>query len=128
MKFSDCDDYVKYRTIPNYLYAKIALEQCGKCGCGCGRDLEFAQRKIRIEHLVQRAFGGRNEESNIALWCVKPCALAKDRRDAQNRRKVRSIRKSTKKSQKPKQKIVSRTKIESRGFGNSYKPNIKEID
>ena len=128
MKFSEHPDYVKYRTIPNYLYAKIALEQCGKCGCGCGRDLEFEQRKIRIEHIMQRAFGGKHEESNIALWCVKPCALAKDKRDARDRAKVRSLRKSTKKSQKPKKKIQGRTKIQSRGFGDSYKPNIKEID
>ena len=122
MRFSDCDDYVKYRTIPNYLYAKIALEQCGKCGCGCGRDLEFEQRKIRIEHLVQRAFGGKHKESNIALWCVKPCALAKDKRDARARAKVRSLTSATAKSKKPKKKI------QSRGFGDSsYKPNIKEI-
>lgn len=123
MKFSEHPDYTKYRTIPNYLYAKIALEQCGKCGCGCGRDLEFSQRKIRIEHLVQRAFGGAHEESNIALWCVNPCSLAKDKRDARSRAKVRSLTKSTKKSQRPKKKI------QSRGFGDSsYKPNIKEID
>ena len=128
MRFSDCDDYVKYRTIPNYLYAKIALEQCGKCGCGCGRDLEFEQRKIRIEHLTQRAFGGKHEEANIALWCVKPCALAKDRRDARNRAKIRSLTSATKKSQRPKQKIQGKAKIQSRGFGDSYKPNIKEID
>ena len=128
MRFSDCDDYVKYKLIPNYLYAKIALEQCGKCGCGCGRDLEFKQRKIRIEHLAQRAFGGKHEEANIALWCVNPCALAKDKRDAQNRRKVRSLTNSTKKSQKIKKKIQGRTKIQSRGFGDSFKPNIKEID
>lgn len=128
MKFSEHPDYVKYRTIPNYLYAKIALEQCGKCGCGCGRDLEFEQRKIRIEHIMQRAFGGKHEEGNIALWCVKPCALAKDRRDAANRKKVRSLTKSTKKSQRPKKKIQGRTKIQSRGFNDSFKPNIKEID
>ena len=122
MKFSEHPDYVKYKLIPNYLYAKIALEQCGKCGCGCGRDLEFKQRKIRIEHLAQRAFGGKHEEANIALWCVNPCALAKDRRDARSRAKVRSLTKSTKSSVRPKKKI------QSRGFGNTYKPNIKEID
>lgn len=122
MKFSEHPDYVKYRTIPNYLYAKIALDQCGKCGCGCGRDLEFEQRKIRIEHLHSRALGGKHEEINIALWCVKPCALAKDRRDAHARAKVRSLTKSTKKSQKPKKKI------QSRGFGDTFKTNIKEID
>jgi len=122
MKFSEHPDYVKYKLIPNYLYAKIALEQCGKCGCGCGRDLVFEQRKIRIEHLAQRAFGGKHEEANIALWCVNPCALAKDKRDASNRKKVRSLRKSTVKSQKPKKKI------QSRGFGDTFKPNIKEID
>ena len=129
MRFSDCDDYIKYKTIPNYLYAKIALEQCGKCGSGCGRDLEFSQRKIRIEHLVQRAFGGAHVENNIALWCVNPCALAKDKRDARSRAKVRSLTSATAKSKKPKQKIQGRKKIQSRGFGDSsYKPNIKEID
>lgn len=53
MKFSEHPDYVKYRTIPNYLYAKIALEQCGKCGCGCGRDLEFEQRKYALSILCK---------------------------------------------------------------------------
>ncbi len=77
---------------------------------------------------MQRAFGGKHEEGNIALWCVKPCALAKDRRDAANRKKVRSLTFATAKSKKPKKKIQGRTKIQSRGFGDSFKPNIKEID
>ena len=122
MKFSEHPDYVKYRTIPNYLYAKIAWSSVASVAVDVVEIWNLNNVKYALSTIMQRAFGGKHEEGNIALWCVKPCGLAKDRRDARDRAKVRSLTSATAKSKKPKKKI------QSRGFNDSYKPNIKEID
>ena len=108
VKLSDHPDYVKFIPLKPWEFAMLAVQQGGLCGCGCGEPLEFGPRLIRQEHLHQRATGGQHTLKNVSLWRVKPCAVAKDKRDSLDRKKLRSLTKTTKKSQRPKAKIQSR--------------------
>ena len=126
MKLSDHPDYVKFKPLTKMQFGQLLIEQDGKCAT-CKEPLVFKARHIREEHIHQRSMGGKHELRNILLTCIK-CAIVKDKADSLARKKLRSLLKTTKKSQKPKQRIQSRTKIQSRSFGNTYKPNIKEID
>jgi 5-methylcytosine-specific restriction endonuclease McrA len=126
MKLSDHPEYVRFKPLTKMQFGKLLIEQDGKCAT-CKEPLVFKARQIREEHLHQRSMGGKHDLDNISLTCIK-CAIKKDKADSLARKKLRSLLKTTKKSQKPKQKIQGKTKIQSRGFGNTYKPNIKEID
>ena len=126
MKLSDHPDYVKFKPLTKMQFGQLVAEQNGLCAT-CKELLVFKPKHIREEHLHSRALGGKHELRNISLTCIK-CAIVKDKADSLARKKLRSLLKTTKKSQKPKQKIQGRTKIQSRGFKNTYKPNIKEID
>ena len=126
MKLSDHPDYVKFKPLTKMEFGKLLIDQDGKCAT-CKEPLVFKARHIREEHIHQRSMGGKHELRNISLTCIK-CAIKKDKADSLARKKLRSLLKTTKKSQKPKQSIQGKTKIQSRGFGNTYKPNIKEID
>lgn len=126
MKLSDHPDYVKFKSLSKMQFGQLVAEQGGKCAT-CKEPLVFKAKQVREEHIHQRSMGGKHELRNIILTCIK-CAIVKDKADSLARKKLRSLLKTTKKSQKPKQKIQGRTKIESRGFNNTYKPNIKEID
>ena len=126
MRLSDHPDYVKFKPLTKMEFGKLLIDQDGKCAT-CKEPLVFKARHIREEHIHQRSMGGKHELRNISLTCIK-CAIKKDKADSLARKKLRSLLKTTKKSQKPKQSIQGKTKIQSRGFGNTYKPNIKEID
>lgn len=106
-------------------FTRLAVEQSGMCGNLCGRPLVFEPHQIRDEHLVQLAMGGTNELSNRSLWC-NACAKLKDALDAGRRAKVRSLTKSTKKSQKTKAKIPARVGgIPSRPMNQKFKSNTR---
>jgi hypothetical protein len=117
---------VKRQALTKFQFAQLVLKQEGRCGCGCGQKLVFERGQIRDEHLHQIAMGGGNELSNRSLWRLE-CTKVKDRKDAHARKKVRSLTKATKKSQRPKAKIQSRGfntpkdykhKCPKRGFGS----------
>ena len=97
----------KREKLKNYQYAQLAFEQQGLCGCQCGQPLEFAPYKLRDEHLNPLSNGGTNHISNRSLWRLE-CTKPKDAKDSKGRAKVRSLRKETKKSQKPKKKWQSK--------------------
>ncbi len=126
MKLSDHPDYVKFKPLTKMQFGQLVAEQSGLCAT-CSEPLVFKARHIREEHIHQRALLGKHELSNIALTCIK-CAIKKDKEDSLARKKLRSLLKTTKKSNKDKKQIQGRKKIQSRGFNNTYKPNIKEID
>ena len=125
MRLSDHPDYVKFKPLTKMQFGQLLIEQDGKCAT-CKELLVFKPRHIREEHLHSRALGGKHELRNIALTCIS-CAIKKDKADSLARKKLRSLLKTTKKSNKEKKQIQGRKKIQSRGF-NTYKPNIKEID
>lgn len=93
-------------------FARLAVEQEGRCGCGCGQKLDFAPKQVRDEHLAQRALGGSEDLSNRSLWRLE-CTKPKDARDAKARAKVRRLTGAN----KPKFK----KKIQSRGFQTNLK-------
>ena len=126
MKLSDHPDYVKFKPLTKMEFGKLLIDQDGKCAT-CKEPLVFKARHIREEHIHQRSMGGKHELRNISLTCIK-CAIKKDKADSLARKKLRSLLKTTKKSNKEKKQIQGRKKIQSRGFNNTYKPNIKEID
>lgn len=100
----------KRDTLSKHQFGYLSALQGGLCGCGCLAELDyFTKNAIRDEHLNPIANGGGNEIANRALF-TKPCALKKNKVDARREADVRSLLKSTKKSQRPK------TKIQSRGF------------
>ena len=126
MKLSEHPDYIKYKPLTKIQFGQLLIEQDGKCAT-CNKPLIFKPRHIREEHLHQRAMGGAHDLQNIALTCID-CAIKKDKADSLARKKLRSLLKTTKKSQRSKKVIRSKTNIQSRGFSNTYKPNIREID
>lgn len=111
------------RPLTKLEYGRLVAEQSGLCGCLCGKPLVFEKGAIRDEHLVQLAMGGTNDLSNRSLWLTS-CAKLKDVLDAGRRAKVRSLTKSTKKSQAPKAKIQSRgfNKTLTKGFDGNVRP------
>ena len=59
-------------------FAELALRQEGRCGCGCGRKLDFrTPRAITDEHILALFEGGTNDLDNRALYVTDPCAKAK---------------------------------------------------
>lgn len=114
----------KRKALTKFQFAELFLDQQGKCDV-CGSKLVLKRGLVRDEHLHQISTGGGEELSNRALRCL-PCAKAKDTVDGRVRAKIRSLNKTTKKSQQPKAKIQSRGfntpkdykhKWANRGFG-----------
>ena len=126
MRLSDHPDYVRFKPLTKMQFGQLVSEQGGLCAT-CSEPLVFKAKHIREEHIHQRSMGGKHELRNISLTCIK-CAIKKDKSDSLARKKLRSLLKTTKKSNKEKKQIQGRSKIQSRGFGNTYKPNIREID
>lgn len=60
--------------------AQLALDQCGRCGCGCGEKLDHAREGTIDEHIVALALGGSNDLANRAIW-RKPCSTVKTAMD-----------------------------------------------
>lgn len=60
--------------------AQLALDQNGRCGCGCGERLDHAREGTIDEHIVALALGGTNALSNRAIW-RKPCSAVKTAMD-----------------------------------------------
>lgn len=55
---------------------QLALDQNGRCGCGCGVKLDAIREGVIDEHVIPRALGGSDEISNRQLW-RKPCSAKK---------------------------------------------------
>jgi 5-methylcytosine-specific restriction endonuclease McrA len=55
---------------------QLALDQNGRCGCGCGIKLDATREGIIDEHVIPRALGGSDDISNRQLW-RKPCSAKK---------------------------------------------------
>lgn len=71
-------------------YLHLAVEQLGRCGCGCGVKLDAMKEGVRDEHRIPLAQGGSNALSNRELW-RQPCSAAKDKRDAANTAKCKRL-------------------------------------
>lgn len=95
---------VKRKPLTKYEFAKLAVEQEGKCAV-CGEKLKFEAYQIRDEHIVSLFGGGGNELSNRELRCV-PCTKQKNADDAARHAKIRHLRGESKAG--PKKKIPAR--------------------
>lgn len=74
-------------------FAFIALRQEGRCGCGCGRKLDFqTERAITDEHVLSLFEGGTNDLDNRELWVTDPCAKAKTAAEKPVQAKIRRRR------------------------------------
>lgn len=72
-------------------FGLLIINQDGKCGCGCGRKLDFTKPKlVTDEHLVPLFSGGSNDVENRALWLTE-CSTRKTSLEAPDRAKVRRI-------------------------------------
>lgn len=73
-------------------YAMLALRQEGRCGCGCGRKLDFVTPgAITDEHILGLFAGGSNDLDNRALYVTDPCAKAKTAGEAKGNQKLRDV-------------------------------------
>ena len=103
----------KRKPLTRLQFARLALEQEGKCAC-CGERLDFHKpRQIVDEHVQPLFSAGSNEMDNRQLWCVT-CATEKTRKEAPSRAKVRRF--EGKKTQADKRKAAGGSRIKSRGF------------
>lgn len=74
-------------------YGKLAVQQNGICGCGCGKPLDFdTDRAITDEHILPLHQGGSNDLSNRKLYISDPCAKAKTKSEAAANAKLRRRR------------------------------------
>jgi 5-methylcytosine-specific restriction endonuclease McrA len=102
-------------------FAKLALEQEGKCA-KCKERLDFVKpRQIVDEHLHPLADGGGNEMDNRALYCVT-CAKGKTVKEATPR--ARSKRYAEGRTQFDKRKAAGGSRIKSRGFDKTYRKKM----
>lgn len=111
----------KRRPLTRLQFARLALEQDGKCAC-CSERLDFlGRRKIVDEHLhpIADHLEGApdpNRMDNRALYCVD-CAKQKTRKEAPARAK--SKRYAEGRTQADKRKAAGGSRIKSRGFDKS---------
>ena len=91
--------------------AQMALDQGGKCGCGCGQKLQPG--KIITEHTIPLAIGQKRKPD--ALW-TKQCAAKKTKKDCKEIAKVNRLTGKTGNRRKK--------KIQSRGFPKNLKRKI----
>lgn len=78
----------KRKPLTKLEFARLAVEQEGRCGCGCGQKLDFKARQIWDEHLVPLFSLGSNDLENRALYRAE-CAKAKTATETTGRAKVR---------------------------------------
>lgn len=79
----------KRKPLTRLQFAKLALQQEGRCGCGCGAKLNFDKaRQIVDEHLTPLFSGGSNQLENRALYTTA-CAKEKTRAEAPENARVR---------------------------------------
>lgn len=90
--------------------AQLALDQNGRCGCGCGERLDHAREGTIDEHIIPLAMGGTNELSNRRIY-RKPCADKKTKHD------VASIARAKRLAGETCQGEPAR-KLQGRGFGS----------
>ena len=102
----------KRKPLTRLQFARLALEQEGKCAC-CGERLDFSPRQIVDEHLHPLADGGGNEITNRALYCYE-CAKGKTVKEVTPR--ARSLRYAEGRTQYDKRKKAGGSRIRSRGF------------
>jgi len=98
----------------------LAVEQAGRCGCGCGEKLDAVREGVIDEHLIALELTGANDLSNRALY-RKPCAVKKTKADAAAIAKCKRIAGET--GQGPRREIPTRVRAwppkGSRPFGTS---------
>jgi hypothetical protein len=90
--------------------AQLALDQNGRCGCGCGERLDHAREGTVDEHIVPLALGGTNDLPNRRIY-RKPCADKKTKHD------VASIARAKRLAGETCQGEPAR-KLQGRGFGS----------
>lgn len=116
----------KRRPLTRIEIITLAVEQGGRCGCGCGIKLDAVREGVIDEHVVPLELTGTNDLRNRALY-RKPCAVEKTKADHGAIAKCKRLAGET--CQGPKRPIPSRgfskpttpIKIQSRGFGPSKK-------
>lgn len=82
----------KRKPLTRLEFAKLALEQDGMCGCGCGHKLDFdTPRAITDEHEIALDHLGSNDLSNRSLW-RSVCSREKTKIDLSASAKGKRIR------------------------------------
>jgi len=72
-------------------FGLLIINQDGKCGCGCGRKLDFTKpRLVTDEHLTPLFSLGGNELENRSLWLTE-CSILKTSGELPDMAKVRRI-------------------------------------
>lgn len=115
----------KRKPLTKLEFARLAVEQEGKCGCGCGKKLDFKPRQVWDEHLTPLFSLGSNDLSNRALY-RKECAQAKTSGETLDRAKVRR-HSGLKPDQPTRRKARGGSSIQGRGFDKApgWKHNWK---
>lgn len=73
-------DHGPRRSISALEYARIFARQEGRCAGPCGRKIGVAD-KPEVDHIVSRACGGTDDESNLQVLCAG-CHALKSKGDA----------------------------------------------
>jgi hypothetical protein len=111
------------RALTRKEYLHLAIDQNGRCGCGCGVKLDAMKEGVRDEHRIPLAQGGTNALPNRELW-RQPCSAAKDKRDAKDTAKCKRIEARETGTRRERPPIPSRgfDKTLTKGFDGKVRP------
>jgi hypothetical protein len=108
----------KRKALTRREFGLLIIQQDGKCGCGCGKKLDFTKpRRVVDEHLVPLFSLGSNDLSNRALWDAD-CSKAKTSGESGGRAKVRRFEQNKTQAEKRKRngsKLQSRNQWPPKG-------------
>ncbi|WP_300396333.1 hypothetical protein [Henriciella sp.] len=106
------------KPLTKHQFAMLALRQEGKCGCGCGRKLDFqTPRAITDEHILALFEGGSNDLDNRALYVTDPCAKVKTAGEKPVQAKIR----------RRQGKTGQQKRLRERGHGSIPKPKVSGL-
>lgn len=111
-------------------FGLLIIQQDGKCGCGCGRKLDFTKPRLVTDEHLQALFSlGGNELENRSLWLTE-CSILKTAKEAPAQAKVR--RHMNGKTQADKRKAAGGSRIKSRSSfppkGTRKLPTKKDME
>jgi hypothetical protein len=103
---------------------QLALDQDGRCDCGCGTKMDSVREGITDEHIIPLGLGGSNDLTNRRLFRT-PCAKDKTKVDRWRMAKANRLIKKADPEQRKPSRLQGRKLSDNpntRGFDGKVRP------